>query len=290
MLRNPENLQGLLPDSYEFIHTPTHVARNHFLYIEYIGHAFCDKRYYLSRRSYAHFLLMYVVGGRAVLFVEGREYIAHPGQAFLIQTEKPHIYGAFGDMEAFWVHFNGRHFEEYYRHLVATNGGHVFTVKNQMDFSVKFLDLIRDQANPAPQPEVLTSIRLNELLALLLLGDADTEESPINKAITFINRHYSEKISLDMLSGLVSISVSRFCALFKQETGYSPYQYIINTRLHAARQMLNNTGDPIEHIALSVGFGDASSFIYSFKQKYKVTPAQFRKRLTGMRRLEEHRE
>jgi AraC-like DNA-binding protein len=277
---NRENIPGILDTSFEYIHTPTSIAKQLYLYIEYIGHAYCDKRYCLSRKSYAHFLLMYVLGGNGVLCTQGRDYVLEPGQAFLIETARSHIYGALGDFETLWVHFNGLHFADFYNHMIAANGGHVFMPKDQMTFMDKFLHLIRDQEAATPQPEIMVSAKLYELLALLVAKVPGSQESPINTAINYINRNYSEKITIDMLAKQVSISASRFSTLFKQETGYSPYYYIINTRLHAAYQLLSSCSNSIEHIALDVGFNDASSFIYSFRKKYKITPAQFRKRLS----------
>jgi AraC-like DNA-binding protein len=279
--KNRDNIPGILDGSYEFVHTPTSTAKDIYLHIEYIGHQFVNRYYYCSRSSYAHYLLFYIISGKAVVFSESRDYIMEPGQAFLIETARPHIYGALENTETIWVHFNGRHFADFFEHLKAINGGHVFFIKNQMDFTDRFFALLRDQQAQNPQPEIVVSARLYELMALLVTEPPGADETPVNLAINYINRHYYEKLSIDTLARHVSMSVSRLSSLFKTETGYSPYHYIINTRLHAAYQRLIARRDSVEQIALDCGFNNASAFIFSFRKKYGITPSQFRKSMEG---------
>src|SRR5699024_6537096 len=88
----------------------------------------------------------------------------------------------------------------------------------------------------------------------------------------------SEPITLNQLAHQAGLSVSRFSSLFKKETGYAPYQYILFTRLHASRQLLTGTVSSINEIAAYVGFSDASSYIAAFRKKYSCTPLQYRAR------------
>ena len=282
MIYNSRYVPGVLPNSFEAMHTPTQTAEDLFLHVEYIGHAHCSPEYSVIRRKYCHYLLMYIMKGKVVFTTEGQTYEAEAGQTFLIETQKPHIYGAIGTLEALWVHFNGKDFHPFFEHLWSVNHGQpVFDTKNNTEFFSKFQDLVHSFATSRQYPEIIVSAKLYEILGLLLTKQVFTDSDSIDKVVQYINRHYPQTLTLEMLAQKANLSVSRFCALFKKETGYSPYKYIINTRLHASRQYLANSTHSIEYIATHVGFADASSFIASFRQKYKITPRKFRAKLNG---------
>ncbi|MGI6006546.1 MAG: helix-turn-helix domain-containing protein [Ruminococcus sp.] len=271
-------LPGILPQSFEQSYNPTQPAKDLFLYVEYVGHAYCTPEYCAVRKQYCHYLLMYILKGRAVLSTEGQTYEAQAGEAFLFETQKPHIYGAIGNMEMLWVHFNGKNFHPFFSHLISSNHGrHIFELKNNTEFLSKLHDLVYSFRSSRQYPEIIVSAKLYEILGLLLAKENDIDS--INKIINYINCHYSEPLTLEFLAHHVGLSVSSFCTLFKKKTGYSPYQYIINTRLHASRQCLTSSTYSIEHIAALSGFATASSYIAAFRRKYKITPGQFRRHL-----------
>lgn len=281
MLRNSRFVPGVLSNSFERAYNATQTAKNLFLYVEYIGHSFCSPEYSVIRRSYCHYLLMYILKGKVVFTTEEQTYEAEAGQAFLIQTAKPHIYGALGNLEILWIHFNGNNFFDFFQHLVSVNpSGHVFDLRNNTEFLSKLQELVYSFADSVQYPEIIVSAKLYEILGLLLIRNEITDSDLIDKVVRYINHSYSKPLTLDLLAEKANLSVSRFCTLFKKETGYSPYKYIINTRLHASRQFLISSNQSVEYIATHVGFSDASSFIAAFRKKYKITPGQFRINLT----------
>lgn len=209
---------------------------------------------------------------------KNRLNIMNRGHAFLINTQKPHIYGALqGDLEALWIHFNGVNFSSFFEYLVrVNNNSHVFNLTNNPKFLTKFQNLLNTFSSSKLDPEIVISAKLHELFSLLIINPSENDTS-IDSIVRYINQHFAEPLSLDLLSKKSGLSVSRFCTLFKKETGYAPYQYIINTRLHASRQYLTSFTSSIDTISTQVGFRDASSFIRAFKARYKITPHQFRK-------------
>lgn len=281
MFKNREGIPGILDGSYEYAFTPTKAGKNTFLYIDYIGHLVCDNRYCLLRASYSHFLLMYLFSGHAVVETEGVSYEVGKNQAFLIDTSKPHIYACSEAMECIWCHFEGNASENIFNYIIGNNHGkHVFNLRENSDFLSKFGGLLysftRNDRNSYTS-EIMVSAQLHEILALLLMDSKVHKFSPIDEAIRYIQQYYDEDISLNTLAKIARLSVSRFSALFKQETGFSPYQYVLNTRLHIACQLLSNSEFSIEEISARVGFSTPTLFITAFKQKYETTPNKYRK-------------
>nr|WP_246367099.1 helix-turn-helix transcriptional regulator [Paraliobacillus salinarum] len=66
---------------------------------------------------------------------------------------------------------------------------------------------------------------------------------------------------------------------FTKETGVTPYQYVMNTRIAAARFLLKASDASIKDIAFSTGFQSESSFCTCFKKIEQLTPSQYRKQI-----------
>lgn len=69
---------------------------------------------------------------------------------------------------------------------------------------------------------------------------------------------------------------SQFHALFRATTGQSPKQFRLRKLLDRAVDQLITTSDPISEIAYGLGYENASSFNRLFRQRFGVTPSEFR--------------
>ena len=73
-----------------------------------------------------------------------------------------------------------------------------------------------------------------------------------------------------------SLSPSRLRAVFKEETGVSPSQYLSGLRFERACELLRSTTMKTEEIAAESGFLDGKYFRKVFHGKYQMTPREFR--------------
>jgi AraC-type DNA-binding domain-containing proteins len=98
----------------------------------------------------------------------------------------------------------------------------------------------------------------------------------IKPVITYIEEHYSEKITLDELSAIIHLSTIHFSRVFKTVTGFSPMEFLNRVRIQKAVQLLLKTDKSIVEIAMETGFNDGNYFSRLFKKCRKETPSEFR--------------
>jgi len=99
----------------------------------------------------------------------------------------------------------------------------------------------------------------------------------IQAAIQDIDAHFSSNLSLAYFSDKLKINKYYFAKVFKKYTGFSPIEYIINTRINNAKEFLQYSDAMVSEISTLVGFNNTCHFINSFKQKAGFTPLKFRK-------------
>ena len=109
--------------------------------------------------------------------------------------------------------------------------------------------------------------------------DLDSQKIPVHimNALTYVNEHLAEKIVAEQLAAKLYVSRTTLLTTFKQYTGVTLNNYILNCRIKKAISMLKE-GKAEQEVAEMCGFGDSSAFIKSFKKVYKVTPMQYLKR------------
>ena len=97
------------------------------------------------------------------------------------------------------------------------------------------------------------------------------------KLLHYIEEHYPEKITLDMLAEVAGLSPKYLCRAFSKLTGKTPLAYLNEYRMDCACEMLRNTDEPILSIAMSCGFNDQSYFVKHFRQSRGITPGTYRR-------------
>ena len=97
------------------------------------------------------------------------------------------------------------------------------------------------------------------------------------KLLYYIEEHYPERITLEMLADVAGLSPKYLCRAFARLTGKTPLAYLNEYRLDCACEMLRNTDETILSIAMSCGFNDQSYFVKHFRQSRGITPGTYRK-------------
>ncbi len=162
----------------------------------------------------------------------------------------------------------------------------IYDFKNQRELIMNYIQLLLNEVKM--KDENFTSICQNLLEALLLLilrgTKVDLKIEP-SKKITqecrfieqYISTHYREDITLEDLSNLTYLNKYYLVHSFKEYTGYSPINFLINVRIQEAKHLLSTTDYPISKIAMQVGFSSHSYFCQIFKKETGQSPLQYRK-------------
>ncbi len=141
--------------------------------------------------------------------------------------------------------------------------------------------------NPELVNEELMILKLKELMLLL----EKTRNAPVMheilsglfspKSYSFreiIEAHFYSNLSIEQLAPLTNLSVSSFKREFKRIFNDTPARYMRNEKLKKASNLLLLTDKNISEIAFECGFNDLSGFSNTFKDRYSLSPTDYRLR------------
>ena len=103
---------------------------------------------------------------------------------------------------------------------------------------------------------------------------SDQSNQIVADILGYINDHYQEPLSLDLLARRFFISKYHLSHEFKRLVGTSVHRYIIQKRLVIAKQMLSEPL-PSTKVCRCCGFSDYTNFYRAFKTEYGISPTEF---------------
>ncbi len=98
----------------------------------------------------------------------------------------------------------------------------------------------------------------------------------LNDIFDFIEAHYHQPISLRDVAQSVGYSAAYLTDLVRRRTGQSVHRWITERRMVAACSLLLETDQPIDNIALAVGYRNTWCFFRHFRNSFGVTPGDWR--------------
>jgi len=99
----------------------------------------------------------------------------------------------------------------------------------------------------------------------------------LKNMIGYIQKYYSEKITLDDIAAAGAVGQSKCCKLFDKYIGAAPVAYLVQYRLHQSTWYLRNTDMTVTQVAHAVGFSGSSYYAEAFRKRYGRSPTQYRK-------------
>ncbi len=99
----------------------------------------------------------------------------------------------------------------------------------------------------------------------------------VERAKDIIFTHYTDPLfGLEELCSIIEVSPPYFSSTFKKETGSSFVQFLTNTRLERAKELLRNSDAKNYEIAEKSGFSEPNYFSFTFKKNIGLSPSQYR--------------
>jgi AraC family transcriptional regulator len=103
-------------------------------------------------------------------------------------------------------------------------------------------------------------------------------QQQVKRVMEYVLHHLDQDLSLAELAQQSGLSPFHFARLFRQATGESPHQYVVNRRIETAQRLLKETDLPLSQIALMTGFSSQSHFTRTLTRHLGQPPRQYRLR------------
>lgn len=105
----------------------------------------------------------------------------------------------------------------------------------------------------------------------------EQEKTVAQEIVSYIQQHFAEELSLEMLAREFSFHSRYISTLVKNETGESFSSYVTSLRIRRAVELLTHTDIEVKEIAAQVGYEDQHYFSRLIRKQTRMTPSQIRK-------------
>ena len=145
-----------------------------------------------------------------------------------------------------------------------------------MDYFLEITSLLYDLANSR-----------NQRLLSTYTVDYDTfdDYDKMKLVYEYVQKHFSEKITLEDVANVASMSIISFNRFIKKRTGKTFVNYINDIRIGYAARWLVEKDMSVSEVAFKSGFNNIANFNRSFKATKNCTPSQYREEFSGLKRI-----
>ncbi|MFD7298451.1 helix-turn-helix domain-containing protein [Streptomyces sp. NPDC059897] len=99
----------------------------------------------------------------------------------------------------------------------------------------------------------------------------------VGEVLSWMERHLDEPATVEELAARAHMSPRTFARRFQQETGTTPYRWLLRQRVLLAQELLERTDETVDAIAARAGFGNAAAMRHQFMKALGTTPNAFRR-------------
>ncbi len=265
------------------IYLPEYRFQHNFTLYQ-VGYEKCKPEHKFGPCVRDFYVLHFIIEGKGYISVDGKVTKAGRGDLFLVPVGKRIEYYAekSDPYEYYWVGFFGISAGEVLKMIGFDEGTYVLKTEDY----ARTLDAMRELCDFG-ETNINNFVLHGSFYRLIALlteryereKAQKTDNAMLDKLMTYIEANYSGKITLDDLAEYASAHRSTVYRLFKENTGKSPQEYIIEKRLDKALFLLKNTSMQIKEIAYLTGFSDTAYFCKMFKKKHRKSPQLARKLL-----------
>ncbi|EMB4080765.1 AraC family transcriptional regulator [Klebsiella aerogenes] len=239
--------------------------------------------------------LLYISSGYGIVVVDNQHYTARPGRLFIFPPFRLHkVQVDHSDKNPY--HRTTMHIEQsvvesalsaFPRHqaqfaaLAASNlPAQIYDLSEHAAFIERILEQFQRLESTGQTTACEVAFLMMQLMAFLPEQPQrypPRQQTVASRIMNWIEAHYASKFSLDQLACDLGLSRSYTSRVFRQQTGGNIHEYLLTRRIKRSCDLLRNSDESIDAIALAVGFGEVTYFITCFKKMMRQTPLQYRK-------------
>lgn len=272
----------------------------------YLSSKLKDKQKFGTKlHNHDFFEIVYVYSGKCMSLISGKEQMLYSGDICLYNLQAIHRLQRFQPEDTvFNILIRQDLFQRSFLDMLAENDmitdffiQSIYTINNRAGQIVLHPDpnyhcekIIQSMIEVFYRDEPMSHSMMKALLVLLLgemtkqyrshfdmLGDTDSNRLKLSDVISYINEHY-ESITLEELSAHFGYTTRSMARYFQRYSNTSFKEIVQHFRFHQACSYLQDSIKTIQEIAEIVGYSERSSFERAFKQKYRISPVEYRKR------------
>lgn len=230
--------------------------------------------------------LLYIASGKAHFYFDGKDTVVPAGHMVIYVPREEQRYEYFGEdkTEAYWVHFTGSNVKGIMRHFDIPYKENYFYSGSSEEYKTLFNSMIHELRTLPVCYEEMIEMNLRQLFMVIQRTRLERKpavntfaQAEVSFARRYFFEHYSEEINISDFAQSRHMSVSWFMRNFKQMTGVSPMQYILNLRIENAQMLLETTSYSVNEISSIVGYENQLYFSRIFKKQKGVSPTEYRK-------------
>lgn len=245
---------------------------------------FSNEKDFCCDADYSSFVIFYLLEGVAQYHKHKDIQYVHPEHIIVSNCNtKLRFSRATPHVKYFYLIFSGSHAKFYYNMIRSKKG--VIPISPLHNIASYFTALCSYNYTTDLFVQMEACFVIHQIIHELLVVTHEIEEARlltpvqqtiVNTALKYIDEHYKDELSVDIICQKVNFSKFYFCKIFKEHTGKTLYQYLTEYRLNKSKEYLTYSKLSIHSIATEVGFKSSLTYSRSFKKLTGMTPSEFR--------------
>ncbi|WP_110656406.1 helix-turn-helix domain-containing protein [Salinicola halimionae] len=240
----------------------------------------------IQHHHHDHHQIVIGLSGYAEFEIAGQGGLVAPLSGCLVPANIEHYYEGVGDNRQLIIDLpddaaslTGMHRQ--LRALFDRPG--YFSIDESLQHYLQFLIQEMAQTRHAPGDLLVTTLlsslhaRLGATLCSPSLTKRASRPLDTQRLEQFVLERLDQRISVSDLANIVCLSEAHFSERFRDQTGITPYQFVMRLRLHTARELTNLTDMPLADIAERTGFANQSALSNAFRRRYGHSPTHLRR-------------
>ncbi|MDA3873366.1 MAG: AraC family transcriptional regulator [Kiritimatiellae bacterium] len=256
---------------------PPENGREYPLVLSGYGHDRGVGDFNLKRQHSDITVFEFIVSGNVIYRENATDYQVESGEMFILHRSLPHDYTV---GPAGYVHKRFVSIRSACINAILTSVGLNIPQVIRFEQPSGVQALFKEIRKVALAQENDFHQKLSMLIYRLILEASSSsiayKPPVVQKAISYMSEHISDKITLNDLVGICGGSSRHFSRVFKQSTGEAPMQWLISLRRNEAIKLICQTDLPIGEIAHRVGYPDPFGFSAFFKNHMGQSPSEMR--------------